>query len=430
LTVPETNDRSPLFLAALVAFTVVGVGVAGAAAADRVTTDLPDEQVGPQIHFVYALPAGGTDRGLDVDGTLNRWAGMFNDWLAAQTGGVRVRIDTAGGVADTTFIQLKESDAEIESMGMAGTVQIENEIAAAGLNNPFKQYVIVYEGADNFGFCGNAIGNASVVFLESCNVSDWLSMLIGHEIFHLLGAVNPCAPHYGTYDETTDNPNDLMAFGVPFQDSAQLDPGHDDYWGPPGDDHLPASCPASANVANSDYLTSHPFATVQIHSGDGGAVALSPESSSSGTCTPSQPCSTFFAVGSQFTLSPLPDDGFHLVGWEGANCPPTQSDCTLGVAGDANITATFAADPYLSIRIRGAGRVRIPDLQQSCTKTSCRYQMPYTTPTKLIAVAKPGSHFTGWAGHCKGKRIQCTVSLIASSTVTASLKHNPPAKHR
>jgi hypothetical protein len=66
----------------------------------RVTVDQPDEQDGPQIHFVYAVPAGGIDRSFDVDGTLDRWAANFNDWLAAQTGGVRLRLDTFGGVLD------------------------------------------------------------------------------------------------------------------------------------------------------------------------------------------------------------------------------------------------------------------------------------------------------------------------------------------
>jgi hypothetical protein len=421
--------RRRSFLIALAALTVGGMGVGNAVAANRVTTDLPDEQVGPQIHFVYAVPAGGNDRGFDVNETIDGWVGTFNAWLAAQTGGVSLRIDTASGAPDTTFIQLKESDASIESMGMAGTTLIEDEVAADGLNDPFKAYVIVYEGADNFGFCGNAIGNASVVYLESCNVSDWLSMLIGHEIFHLLGAVNTCAPHYGMYGETADNPNDLMAFDVPAEGDAQLDPGHDDYWGPPGDDHLPTACPASANVANSDYPTSHPFATIQVHSTEGGAVALDPANTSDGTCTSDAPCSSFFAVGSQITLSSLPDNGFHLASWGGINCPATQEVCTVDVNGSASISATFAADPYLQLRIKGAGAVRIPDLQQTCTKTLCRYQMPYQLPTRLIAVAKRGSHFTGWSGRCTTRGLQCSVNLTASASLTATFARNRPVRH-
>ncbi len=106
----------------------LAVGVTSARSATRVTADQPDEQVGPQIHLVYAIPVGGIDNELDVNGTLDRWTKMFNDWLAGQTGGVSLRIDTSNGSADVTFIQLRESDAQIEAMGMAGTVLIENEI--------------------------------------------------------------------------------------------------------------------------------------------------------------------------------------------------------------------------------------------------------------------------------------------------------------
>ncbi len=253
-------------------------------------------------------------------------------------------------------------------------------------------------------------------------------MLIGHEIFHLLGAVNTCAPHYGIYGETADNANDLMAFDVPFQGSALLDPGHDDYWGPPGDNNLPTSCPPGANVANSDYLTSHPFFTVRVRSGEGGAVTLTPTSSSAGLCTPSEPCSTFFVYGTSVTLSALPEPGYHLVRWDGANCP-TQGDCTLVVGADTDVSAVFAVDPYLLIRIKGAGRVRVPGLQQICTKSSCRYQMPYNTPSQLIAVPKTGTHFTGWTGSCTTKRSRCRVNLTADSMLTATFASNRRAKH-
>jgi Divergent InlB B-repeat domain len=424
--------RRLAFVASLVC-TVIGVqlvlAAAGASAAARVTVDQPDEQVGPQIHLVYAIPSGGVDSGLDVNGTIDRWVATFNDWLASQTGGVRLRIDTAGGAADVTFVQLNESDAEIQSMGMAGTVQIENEISADGLSDPFKKYLIVYGGADNFGFCGNAIGSGSVVYLESCNVSDWLAMLIGHEMFHLLGAVDPCAPHYGAFGETVDNGDDLMGFDVPSQATAVLDPGHDDYWGPPGDNHLPANCPASANVANSDYLTSHPFFTVQVNSGAGGAVVFDPAGTSSGFCTPSDPCSTFFAAGTSVTVSPLPDPGYHFVRWDGGNCA-TQAFCTLVVGAASDVSAVFAVDPYLRIKIKGAGRVRVPGLQQTCSKSSCRYQISYNTPTQLIAVPKPGTHFAGWTGPCNTKRTKCRLNLTANSTIAAKFAPNRPPKHR
>ena len=403
--------------------TAAGPGVARAGAeamhSTRMTADQPDEQDGPQIHFVYAVPAGGIDRSFDVDGTLDRWAANFNDWLAAQTGGVRLRLDTFGGVLDTTFVQLKETDSQLDAMGFSATPFIENEVSATGLDDPSKKYVIVYEGADNFGFCGNAVGNASVVYLESCNFSDWLSMLIGHEIFHLLGAVNSCAPHYGMYEETDDNPDDLMAFDVPFQSVALLDPGHDDYWGPPGDDNLPAGCPADANVANSDYLTSRPFYTVRVRSTVGGEVTLSPIGTSSGACTPTAPCTASFSAGSSVTLTPIADAGYHFLRWDSAQCPG-RANCTLVVNAAEDVGASFAADPYLLVRIKGPGSVRIPDLERTCTRSSCRYQLPYDISTPIVAVARHGARFAGWAGACRGKHSPCRLRTTANTTLTAT----------
>ncbi len=390
----------------------------------RVSVDQPDEQHGPQIHFVYAVPAGGIDRSFDVDGTLDRWAANFNDWLAGQTGGVRLRLDTFGGVLDTTFVQLEETDSQLDAMGFPETPFIENEVSAAGLDDSSKKYLIVYEGADNFGFCGNAVGSASVVFLESCNFSDWLSMLIGHEIFHLLGAVDTCAPHSGMYEETDDNPDDLMAFDVPFQSVALLDPGHDDYWGPPGDDNLPAACPAGANVANSDYLTSHSFYTVRVRSTVGGEVSLLPAGATTGTCTAAGPCSATFIAGTSLTLTPIADAGYHFLRWDSARCPQ-RAACTLVVNAPEDVGAGFAADPYVLVRIRGSGSVRIPSIQRTCTKSRCRFQLSYDTSTPIVAVAAHGTRFKGWAGACRGKRTRCVLHTTVNATLTATFA----AKH-
>jgi Divergent InlB B-repeat domain len=401
----------------------IAPGVAHASAelvqSTRVSADQPDEQNGPQIHFVYAVPAGGTDRSLDVDGTLDRWAANFNDWLAAQTGGVRLRLDTFGGVLDTTFVELKETDAQLDAMGFPETPFIENEVSAAGLDDPAKKYLIVYEGTDNFGFCGNALVDASVVYLGSCNFSDWLSILIGHEIFHLLGAVNTCAPHYGMYEETDDNPDDLMSFYVPDQSVALLDPGHDDYWGPPGDDNLPAACPADANVANSDFLISSSFFDVRVRSTVGGAVSLLPAGTTSGTCTAAVPCSATFSASTSLTLTPVAEAGYRFLRWDSARCPQ-RGVCTLVVGAPVDVGATFAADPYLLVKIKGRGRVRLPALQHTCTKSSCRFQIPYGTPTPVVAVAARGARFTGWAGACHGKGTRCSVRATASATLTAT----------
>src|SRR2546425_5339206 len=51
----------------------------------RATSDRADEVSGNQIHVLYVLPSDGTDRGLDIDGTLQNTVGSFQIWLAGQT---------------------------------------------------------------------------------------------------------------------------------------------------------------------------------------------------------------------------------------------------------------------------------------------------------------------------------------------------------
>jgi hypothetical protein len=421
---------SARLVVALLVSMVIGLGPAATASAaptagqaNRATADLPDQQIGPQIHFVYAVPADGTDRGLDQSGEINGWATTFNDWLASQTGGVRLRIDTSNGAADVTFVQVPETEMQLNAMGFAATGQIANDVFAHLPQDPNKKYVIVYEGSNNFGFCGHAI-NVSVVYLNSCNFSDWLAMLIGHEVFHLLGAVDTCAPHSAPFEETGDDPRDLMAFDVPFIADALLDPGHDDYWGPPGDNHLPTACPPGANVANSDYLTSHPFVSFTVAALAGGSVDVqTPETEF--TCSSGAPCTAAYPVGSKVTLSPDPDNGYRFVGWNGGGCASSRI-CVTSTDTSTTVLAQFAPDPLLTIRIRGSGRVQLAGLGETCKRSLCRFQVPYNKATSLKAVAGSRAHWTKWAGACHGKLPRCVIRVTAAAAVTATfdrLKH-------
>ena len=47
----------------------------------RATTDRPDDASGPQVHVVYAIPLGGEDRQLDVNGVLAGSVNSWNTWL-------------------------------------------------------------------------------------------------------------------------------------------------------------------------------------------------------------------------------------------------------------------------------------------------------------------------------------------------------------
>jgi hypothetical protein len=124
------------------------------------------------------------------------------------------------------------------------------------------------------------------------------------------------------------------------------------------------------------------------------------------------------------TLTPIADAGYHFLRWDSARCP-RRGACTLVVNAPEDVGAGFAPDPYLLVRIKGPGSVRIPNIQRTCTKASCRFQMPYSTPTSIVAVAAHGARFTGWVGACRGKRMRCSLRATANTTLTATFA----AKH-
>lgn len=62
----------------------------------RATVDRPDELEGPQIHFVYAVPAGRKelDRDWDENGALVYSIDTMRTWFLRQKGASSLRIDT------------------------------------------------------------------------------------------------------------------------------------------------------------------------------------------------------------------------------------------------------------------------------------------------------------------------------------------------
>ena len=77
-----------LAVALLVAAIGTGSTLAGDSAAlrDRSTTDLADDFQGPQVHFMYVLPADGTDNQLDTNGVVEQSIVRVENWMLGQTG--------------------------------------------------------------------------------------------------------------------------------------------------------------------------------------------------------------------------------------------------------------------------------------------------------------------------------------------------------
>jgi hypothetical protein len=245
---------------------LIGADAAGAAL-PRSEVDRLDEVRGPQIHFVYAVPADGEDRRLDELGQVENSVALFQAWLAGQTGGPNLRVDTYQGALDVSFRRLSQTDAAIAATGAFVRDAVERELIAAGFNRPDRIYAVYYDGSSTYS-CGGAFwppalnGNAIVMYLRgtpNCNgnvlgapgaPARYWEFAMLHDILHGLGIAGTCAPHHHLAGHVSDFPNDLMYAGTsPWQLPPTLDVGRDDYYG-----HGRSDCP---DLARSPYLTAN-----------------------------------------------------------------------------------------------------------------------------------------------------------------------------
>ena len=235
----------------------------------RAFVDRTDQVSGSQIHIMYVLPSDGIDRSLDLDGTLLNTVGSFQNWLAGQTGGRNLRVDTFDGQLDITFVRLNRSDAAMTSYGAFVRDSIDKDLALAGFNNPNKIYTVYYDGGSTFSCGGGAWppalpGQVAALYLQgappgapSCNTNafassstaapGYLEFAMLHEVMHTMGFIDVNAPNHTLSGHVSDSPTDLMYAGtLPWAPSV-LDFGGDDYFG--------GSLPAGVlDLAASPYL--------------------------------------------------------------------------------------------------------------------------------------------------------------------------------
>jgi hypothetical protein len=136
-------------LRVILAATVLALAVVPCAQAlERATTDRPDDTTAPQIHLMYVVPSDGADRGFDVNGTIVDSTMSWERWLAGQTGGLELRLDTFMGQPDVTFVRLPESDAQMAARVQYVRDEIEIQLHALGFAAPHKIYAVFYDGTD------------------------------------------------------------------------------------------------------------------------------------------------------------------------------------------------------------------------------------------------------------------------------------------
>lgn len=229
----------------------------------RALTDLPDDDPGYQVHILYVVASDGEDRELDTSGAVELSVEAWNEWMASQTAGRRLRLDRVDGALDVTFVRLDRTDAEINTYAPFVRDHLEAELILKGFSEPNKIYQIYYDGGNaQTGTCGSAPlppvlpGTVSAIYLNAvpstgapCNTNSlamsvdspgYLEFASLHETIHALGFVPDCAPNLTDYHfagpnraapgHVSDSNTDLMYAGPLGWNASVLDFNADDYF--------------------------------------------------------------------------------------------------------------------------------------------------------------------------------------------------------
>jgi hypothetical protein len=137
-------------------------------------------------------------------------------------------------------------------------------------------------------------------------------------------------------------------------------------------------------------------------------------------------CSASFALGTSVTLTATPDAASTFTGWTGACSGSTP--CTLTLDQDKTATATFAANPKLTVTKAGTGRGTVVSVPSGIDcGNACSAQFQPGAQLSLKATADAQTLFTGWSGACTGTSASCALTLTTDATASATFLELPSA---
>jgi hypothetical protein len=378
-------------------------------------TDRPDITTGAQVHAIVVTPSDSADQFAADANRLADDVASMSAWWTTQDATRVPRYDLAsfpnGNCLDISFLRLPLPASSY--VGTASFRTVEDAIAAGGFFNPYKDYVVYYDGpavaADICGTGGGTFGRGggfAIVWLNGCPdvPSDSIET---HELLHALGAgfaqaPNDCPPpnNFHPCDSTLDV---LYPYATPGETLAQqvLDFNHDDYYAHSG------SWP---DIQDAIFL----------HHLDAPLEALGVTLAGRGTVTSDLPgvncltsCTTQWDQGTAVVLTATPATGARFVHWTGS-CSGS-SDCVVGLSQAVTVTAMFGpATVSLAISTRGKGAV---SCSPSCSKT-----VAAGSHVTLRARPAKGWAFARWGGACTGTRLACTPTTDRGLAVRAYFK--------
>ena len=176
-------------------------------------------------------------------------------------------------------------------------------------------------------------------------------------------------------------------------------------------------CDLTMDMAKSVWATFKPLyeVSVTVDPLGGGTVT----SDLAGIVCPVD-CSELYEADTIVLLNPTPQQGWQFVGWSGA-CSGTVSPCEIAMNADAAVTATFIQLFTLTVTKDGTGSGTVSsnptgiDCGADCDEVySDEANVTLTVATDDLNV------FFGWGGACSGVASDCTVTMDAAKSVTAT----------
>lgn len=384
--------------------------------------DRPDVITGRQIHVIYAVASDGSDTFPAVSQTMTTDVASITSWWQGQDPTRIPNFDqaafAAGTCLDLSVVRLPVAQAALTGAGAENAFQlVGNELEAAGFQNPYKKYLVYYDGPPvQDDVCGTGGGEFAtgpafaIVWLQGCPGIPTDS-IAAHELLHALGALPAGAPHAcpGDSGHPCDSPLDVLYpynSGLPLS-QLYLDWGHDDYYAHSG---------SWIDIQDSLWLhrldeTPISLTVTFVGAGTGRIVSDLPGLDCSVNCT------TQWDPGSNPTLTPVPPAGRRLAEW-GGSCEGSGS-CSLSLQQNATVTARFGPKTIpIKPRVAGKGHV--------VCSPKCSTHFAAGTNLTLVAVPTPGWKFVRWSGGmCTGTDAVCQLTPDFPFAVKATFRKKP-----
>ena len=181
------------------------------------------------------------------------------------------------------------------------------------------------------------------------------------------------------------------------------------------------ACTVTENCSGSGVCTTITYALTVQKSGTGTGTVQSTDNLIN--CGSGAGCTHTYDINTVVTLTATEDVSSTFTSWTGCNST-SGNQCTVNMTAAKSVTATFTLKTFtLDAAISGAGTgtgtVTSNPVGVSCPG-DCTEIYDYNTVVVLTANAAVSSTFTSWTGCDSTNANQCTVTMTAAKSVTAT----------